>query len=56
MPRSLEDYVQDHFSDSKQIKTAQDQTEPKDITDLHIHLIFFSRKEVDPSAVYRLQM
>lgn len=41
MPRSLEDYVQDHFSDSKQIKTAQDQSEPKDITDLHIHLFFF---------------
>lgn len=45
MPRSLEDYVQDHFSDSKQIKTAQDQTEPKDITDLHIHLIFLVERK-----------
>lgn len=45
MPRSLKDYVQHHFSLSKQIKTAQDQRKPKDITDCHIPLIFLTERK-----------
>lgn len=41
MPRSLKDYVQHHFSLSKQIKTARDQSKPKDIRDCHTPLMFF---------------